>query len=374
MAINRSFLRSLAATGALLAPALAPLHAGQPAPDWKGKMAEPATEVWFPGGYFTLGYKGAEHLQSGYLDFVTPVYKSGDFSFFYSSRTTYDDNSQLLGSNGLGVRYMFPDQEIILGANAFYDSIKSQHDNDFNQLGLGLELLSRWFDARVNWYIPDNSVYEISRSTETANSRSLGQVFRAGDLLQQRVTDTRESQTFRQYEGALKGFNFEAGFLVPGLDKYCELRLFAGYYSYDGPYGQDYSGFKARAELRLLPGLIADVEYWDDAELVGGNWVGGVRVEIPFAFLNVFRGRNIFEGTAAMFKPGPRPFRTRMDEMVMRSHRIQTAVSDPQPGGTSTNVSSTDVTVGTVPKPAPPRRRVTVGGGGGGEGTGGNEE
>jgi hypothetical protein len=107
---------------------------------------------------------------------------------------------------------------------------------------------------------------------------------------------------------------------------------------------------------------------------VGGNWVGGVRVEVPFSFLNVFRGRNIFEGTAAMFKPGPRPFRTRMDEMVMRSHRIQTAVSDPQPGGTSTNVNSTDVTVGTVPKPAPPQRRAIPSGGGdtGGE-TGGED-
>lgn len=333
-------------------------------------MEEPATEVWFPGGSITFGYKGAEHLQSGYLDFVTPILKPGNFSFFYSSRTTFDDNSQMIGSNGLGVRYLFPEKEIILGANAFYDGIESQYGNNFDQLGLGLELLSRWFDARVNWYIPDDSVYEVSRFTETTNSRSVGQVFRAGDLLQQRVSDTRESETFRQYEGALKGFNCEAGFLVPGLDKYCELRLFAGYYSYDGPYGKDYSGFKARAELRLLPGVIADVEYWDDAALTGGNWVGGVRVELPFALLNIFRGRNVFEGTAESFKPGMRPFHRRMDEMVIRSHRIQTAVSDPQSGGTTTDVNSTNVTVGKVPKPAPRPRRVIVGGGGGGGETG----
>ena len=47
--------------------------------------------------------------------------------------------------------------------------------------------------------------------------------------------------------------------LVPGLDKYFELRLFGGYYHYNNPFGHDFRGFQARAEAHLLEGVIADI-------------------------------------------------------------------------------------------------------------------
>lgn len=336
----------------------APLHAGQqiaPAPD-KSAIVEPAEDK-LPPGTLTLGGKFSDDLQSGYLDSVAPFWAPGDFLFFLNTRTTIADNSQTMGSYGLGVRYLVPGQEIILGANVFYDSIESQFSNHFDQLGVGFEVLTRWFDARINWYLPDNSTYETGRSSSTDRSERTSGAFIDGNEIKQRTTSDTRRTDYKRYETALEGFNLEGGFLVPGLDKYLELRLLAGYYQYESGFGQDYEGFKARAEARFLPGVIGDLEYWDDAALVGGHWVAGVRVSVPFSIFNLFSGRNPFEGASESFTPRKREFSERLGEMVIRSHRIFTTDSGPQNSGTSESREVSEQVVGEVPvtpTPAPP--------------------
>jgi hypothetical protein len=96
------------------------------------------------------------------------------------------------------------------------------------------------------------------------------------------------------------------------------------------PYGPDYDGFKARLEARLLPGVTADVEYWQDAALMGGHWTAGIRVSVPFSIYNLATGRNPFEGISECFTPRSRDLNERLGEMVHRSHRIQTANSGPR--------------------------------------------
>jgi hypothetical protein len=104
-----------------------------------------------------------------------------------------------------------------------------------------------------------------------------------------------------------------------------------------------------------------DLEYWEDEELVGGNWVAGVRVSLPFDIGNLFTGKNPFEGAENTFRRTPnRDLRARMDEMVIRSHRIQTGNSNPQPTGTKTYTDVKTVTTGT--KVMPPVTRPPSGG------------
>jgi hypothetical protein len=251
------------------------------------------------------------------------------------------------------MRYLFGAPEIIVGANAFYDSISSRRGNEFDQLGLGVEVLTRWFDVRANWYINDDDVFVVDRFDRVDRDRAVGPVIQNGGLLQQQVVRTTRRTTFKSYEGALEGYNVEAGFLVPGLDRYVELRLLAGYYNLEGPFGRNFEGMKGRLEARFLPGLIADLEYWDDENVMGGHWTGGVRVVVPFSIFNLFRGRNLFEGTAEMFRPRQREFRERMTDMIMRSHLIRTTESDARPDETHTSQQRTTVTVGVVPPPRP---------------------
>ncbi len=248
-------------------------HAGhlvQSAPE-PGKSVEPADNP-LPAGELTLGGKFSDGLQSGYFDAVVPFAQAGGFTFFLSTRDTLADDSQYLGSYGLGARYLVPGHEVILGANVFYDDIESRFGNHFDQLGLGFELLTHWFDARLNWYLPDGSIYQSSSFTRSRSHDEKGSTFVEDGLIKQRTTHLAQRTVYNRYESALEGFNLEGGFLVPGLDRYFELRLLAGYYRYEGAFGRTFEGVKARAEARFLPGLIGDLEYWDDRELVGGHW------------------------------------------------------------------------------------------------------
>lgn len=299
----------------------------------------------------TLGGKFSEDLQSGYLDSVTPFFYRSNFMLALNTRSTIDDNSQYLSSYGLVARYMVPDRDIIIGANVFYDSIESQFSNHFDQLGLGVEILTRWFDARANWYLPDDSAYEVASFDRTSKRDGGTSTFVENGEIRQRSTEIERRTRFKNYESALEGYNLEAGFLVPGVDKYFELRLLAGYYRYESKFGQTYEGVKARMEARFLPGVIGDLEYWDDPALVGGHWVAGVRVTVPFSIGNLFTGRNPFEGASEMFRPRQREFRERLSEMVMRSHRVMTTESDPLSTGSSTSTETSEKVVGTVPAP-----------------------
>jgi hypothetical protein len=334
-------LGSIAALTALVGVASAPAGMEIEPEPGKDKIVAPV-EHRLPLGMLTLGGKASGDLGEGYVDSVFPFWAPGDVVFFLNTRTNLDSSDELVSSYGLGARYLVPGHDVIVGGNAYYDSIHSMHDNDFDELGLGAEVLTRWVDARFNYYRPEDSHHLISKRSHDEFSSDLEPIFgnRFGrDLfLQQRFTRTRT--TSRTYEAALEGWNAEIGFLVPGLDKYMELRLFAGAYSYDNPFGGDFAGFKARAEARVLPGVIAGVEYWDDAYLTGGHWTGELAVSVPFSIFNLAQGRNPFEGTAEMFRPRQREFRERLSDMVVRSHRVMTVSGTPPPT-INTSVQST---------------------------------
>jgi hypothetical protein len=307
------------------------LSTGKDAKDAK-EQEEVAVRTWFPDfpvGYITAGVQASEHLTGGYLDSVTGLWspKDRDAFLFLNSRYHYEDNDQFISSTGLGFRKMVSGHDIIIGGNAYWDSIHSARDNDFDQLGLGFEVLTKWVDARFNYYLPDDNRYEVDRFT-TRDRRTDA---RGVDFMQ-----TTRTSNFKSYEAALEGFNAEIGFLIPGLDRIAEVRVFGGYYHYNNPFGSDFEGFKARVEARVLPGVILDCEYWDDTALMGGHWTAGARVSVPFSLYNLIHRRNPFEGIEEQFTWRNREFKERLGEMVIRSHRVQTTTSGPQLVGSHT--------------------------------------
>lgn len=289
------------------------------------KTVAPAEDS-LAAGTITAGGKFSEHLESAWLNALIPFAKVGNVTLFGDLRATWDDNSQLLFSTGLGARYLVPGRDIIIGGNVYYDYLDSAYHNHFDQLGLGAEVLTKWFDARFNYYLPDNGVHSVPTGPG-----------------------------FLRFESGLEGWNTEGGFLVPGLDKYVEARLFAGYYQYHSRVGVGYEGWKARAEIRWTPAIITDLEWWEDKALNGGNWVAGVRVSLPFEIGNLVQGRNPFVGAGDALRFGKkREFKERLGETVWRSHRVQNAVTNPiAKPGTGTPVPSGDTQA--TPTPTPPQ-------------------
>ncbi len=298
-----------------------------------GKASPPPRRTWFPddmlAGSFTLGTMFSEDATGLYINGSIGIWanEERDAYLFLNTGYHWEDNDQDIISTGLGFRKMLG-QNVIVGANVFYDAVNSEHGNRYDQLGLGVEVLTRWVDARFNYYIPEGDIHEVSRSS----SRSTRSGFVPGGTL----STTRTAQ-FSTYEGALEGFNGEVGFLIPGLDKYAEVRAFVGGYHYENPFGNDFEGFKGRLEARMLRGVTANVEYWDDEELMGGHWTAEVAVTVPFSFYNLFTGKNPFEGAGDAFKRLPRPFSDRLADPVDRSHRIHTVTSGKVPTGSSTS-------------------------------------
>ena len=228
-------------------------------------------------------------------------------------------------------------------------------------------MLTRWVDARFNYYLPENDRYEIDRRTTRDVSRSLSDEFVSNGFINRDLSESTRTRSFKRYEAALEGWNGEVGFLIPGLDRYAEVRLYAGYYHYDNPFGGDFEGFKARLEAHLLPGVVADLEYWDDAALMGGHWTAGVRVSVPFSIVKLVTGRNPFDGIGEYFTPRRREFRERMGDMVMRSHRIQTTTSGDVPAGDTSTSETTTFPLRPVPPPPPKPKPIRFGTGPGPE-------
>jgi hypothetical protein len=291
-----------------------------------GKDAKELAAPWrawlpaMPAGKITLGVLESEDGAGIYLDSITGLWApaSQDKFLFLDNRLHWEEGDQFISSTGLGYRQMIPGREIIIGGNVFWNAVHSQNGNDLNQLGLGVEVLTKWVDFRFNYYLPEDDRFEIGRSSSKHSHT------RFGDGGFTRVT---RHNHFQEFESGLEGFNTEVGFLIPGLEKFAEVRAFAGYYHFENPFGGDFNGFKGRLEARLLRGVTANVEYWDDAQLMGGHWTGEIAVSLPFSIYNLFTGKNPFEGAADSFRPLPRSFQDRMGDMIERSHRIQTTTS-----------------------------------------------
>jgi hypothetical protein len=329
-------LPKLACTGALCAFSYLPTEAGTPlVDDFKGK--EPIPEERRISGNITLGYQGSEDLHTGYLDSLTPLWQNPNNVVFYNSRSTFHDNSQSISAFGLVFRHRIEGSDVIVGVNGFYDSFDSAYDHHFDQAGFGFEVLSKWIDARVNYFLPDQKRETINRSSRRETIRDIERGF-ATDT----VRDTFLRRDFAAFEAPLEGMNSEIGFLVPGLADVMELRIFGGYYHYLNPLGDDYDGFKARLEARIRKGVIAEVEYWDDKVLTGGHWTGSVRVTVPFNLFNIFDGRNPFEGWTEAFGAPSGDTQDRMGDMVIRGHRSMTTSSGMKEigGGSETRVQS----------------------------------
>ncbi|MCE9611455.1 MAG: inverse autotransporter beta domain-containing protein [Chthoniobacter sp.] len=332
--------------------------AGQPlygptGQEGKGKTISPLDPV---PGTITLGGEFSNHLQGIYLDSVTPFWHPGDATIFLSTRSKYDDSHQYDTNYGLGLRYLVPGRDVILGVNAFYDSLDSQFDNQFHSAGFGAEILTRWVDARFNYYLPASDDILAGTTRRRSSSTTVTGPVQNGSVLQTTTTTRTRKQTFRNYEAFLEGWNAEAGFLIPGLDRYMETRVFGGYYHYNNPFKSDYEGFKARLEAHFLPGVIGNVEWWNDSHLNGGHWTTDVHVSVPFSIFNLAKGRNPFEGASESFRPRQREFRERLSDMVVRSHRVKTVKSGDieTSDKTSTQTRTTTTNVSTVAPPTPP--------------------
>jgi len=328
-------------------------------------------------GTFNTGVKTSDVYTEGNVSFVVPLWSSigsngflGGGTVFLEPYVSLGESGELASSLGLGWRYLFNDQPLsaltsdapaafltegfYIGANLFIDNLRTQFDNDFWQLGLGVEIGTRYLEMRGNYYLPfDNSQKLAERNTSTQNFTSQSRSsstrmengatptsapFATGHTIQQdanltttAVTTTRTTSTRTTiktitslFEEGMEGWDIEAAFLIPGLDQYLDVSLIGGYYSFDNqPFGPQQGGsgntegFKAGIEIRPVPALLLTGMWYEDEGLTGSDWVAGIGLQIPL-------GKDWKDA----FKPRRRHLAERLGEPVARQNAaIKTARS-----------------------------------------------
>ena len=297
-------------------------------------------------------------------------------------RGSLKDEGETEGNVGVGFRHLLGEGSAIVGANVYYDHRQSKFGNSWSQWGAGLEFLSNWVDARVNYYQPEDrdmlinqgSVQTVQVETSSSIDTSKRNVFSStreqtgfssvssaanvgfsgnslnGDNTTQNTTQYRDTSTrtvftttklttttnttttdlfFEQFEGGLDGWDAELGIKLPTPDTLPEARVFAGYYDFDKPYGGEIKGVKGRLEVRMGPYFTLDAELFDDAQLNNTKWFLGARLHVPFDMAKLFSGQSPFgmrKSALADFRN--RSLKSRMIEDVIRDVRIQTGESD----------------------------------------------
>lgn len=116
-------------------------------------------DLWAFPNYLSLSHTEgrAPGYRKGYTTvgiFLAPSCLSTNcFQGFIDGKAYYFNDGKLAASVGGGVRWFGPRSDIAFGVNAYYD-YRRFHGHDFNQLGVGFEVLSSLWDVRVNGYIP----------------------------------------------------------------------------------------------------------------------------------------------------------------------------------------------------------------------------
>lgn len=267
---------------------------------------------------------GSRQKIKGYSDNLIPFVGTKATIIFADVKTVLGAANTNEENIGLGARSLLFDEKLILGANFFYDTKYTENKVRHNQLGFGLEGLSKWVDARANFYFPiSGKKYLDNQAYYGFRSRSLALV--------------------TPYEEPLAGLDYEGGILIPYLSEYIETRAFIGGYNYFPSEGKGINGIKGRIELRPVKAFTVNLELTKDNYNSTEFFIEGI-VSVPLDTMNVFKITNPLEYVKDYlgYKKGIRPLRERMVDRVVRDIDVVIDPNNPTAESTVHNLTYVD--------------------------------
>lgn len=200
-------------------------------------------------GYSTLGFFTAPRFSGNWLPFV-------DF------RGHVFNDGKWAANGGFGARYFIDFFQIFFGMNGFYDYRRYKKAN-FNEAGLGVELLGNWVAFRANGYIPfgrDQKIIGYSFNKFQGNQLIINE---SAYLSMWGVDGELEARVF-SYKGA-------------------EFQLAAGpyYYKTKSDFDKDMVGGRVKGSLQFRKFLYASATTTFD-RIFNWRWQGEVGFNIPF--------------------------------------------------------------------------------------------
>ena len=221
------------------------------------------------------------------LEFLKPVIyfwsNHGDEVLgFVDGRYVFQNDRDMAGSIGAGIRTYWAEPDVLLGGSFWYDA-DDTHENEFHQLGGSGELFTRWFDLRGNYYRPVGS----ERKTIGFSSVGTAPIFMGTNVLFGRT---------RFDEIANEGYDAEVAVHIPGewAERY-DLTVGGGYYEFETPEGIEFDGWRARVQGQVFPNLFVQASVTED-DTFGTNYMLTVAWEFTrFTSDQGFRPRNVHD-------------------------------------------------------------------------------
>lgn len=181
----------------------------------------------------------------------SPYVNIGNGFAFGDSRLTYANDGGLAWSFGGGYRHFVTAWDAVIGGYAYIDRDEITGAN-FKQWSVGGEILADAWEVRGNWYEPTG---DTSTQTGTRIDQSSAN-YSGNNLLFDRI------DTFAE---ALRGFDAEIGFLLPGkFSERFDLRGFGGGYWYEGVGLPGFAGFSTRLQADINDFLELGLKLTDD--------------------------------------------------------------------------------------------------------------
>lgn len=296
---------------------------------------------------FGMGVKTNSNLTEGNAFLVQPLWDNvgqngtmGGSIFFAEPYVSWAERGEIAGSLGLGFRHLFSDEPVdgsqnrvasllgegfFIGGNVFADFLRSIDDANIWQLGVGIEAGTRYLEFRANYYFPlDDDTVGQYQTTELRPGSSGG-----------RPVVFATTRTIDIVEGAMEGWDAEVALLVPGIDRWCDVRLIGGYFDFESGASSrtlartpDFGGWKAGVEIRPVPAVVLSGMWYEDELLVRDNWIVGVRLEIPL-------------GKPESFTPRRRHLQERLIEPVRRQNAAIVVETSHEPRNDANTVALT---------------------------------
>lgn len=169
--------------------------------------------------------------------FLSPDPEARDIIPFVDARGHLFDNGRWAANGGIGLRSL--QGKRIYGMNAYYDYRGTSHLN-YSQVSLGLEMLGRRVDGRINGYLP------IGKKTSSPYDTKYGYFSGHSLFLSQKV------------EFAMKGFDAEVGFRLGNCAGW-NFYAATGPYYFRGPDGPNAWGGKVRADVSYRDWLTLEI-------------------------------------------------------------------------------------------------------------------
>jgi hypothetical protein len=247
---------------------------------------------WWRTGVAQANWQSAEGFDMGGLSFLVPLHAtlapdaSGSGTMFYTEPYgQWFEGGAYDSGLGFGFRHLRAGSSedgggtFFFGGNGFVHSANTWTGQDLNRFSLGVEAGTRRFDVRARRHFPGNDVTTTVRSVTRFEGTSESGGIQAEESLTFDTTATLLSES-------LRGWETDASWLVPGVDRWADLRVLAGYAAFESPSlaGYEVDSWRAGLEFRPLPAVSLSAIWHENEQLFGASWLYGVALEVPFEF------------------------------------------------------------------------------------------